>query len=406
MNKRASRMMKVFPWYSAFEGDLLFYIAVDTLFLTVVKNFSSAQVVSLASVSNFACILLQFPILGIIHKIGNTASVRCGAFFLLLSAIFITVGSNYWVIVLGRIFHDVAAIFKSASVVALENCLDDADSRQEFIKIRTQGNTIYAIITMLISFVASLMFNFNHYLPMLGCITTCLIGFILSFFVVDYTKYNKLNFKKKEKVKIHYSKFVVLAIVVYGLFYPVVTSGQSDGKLFIQQNLLAELSIDNTSLVIGGIICFSRIVRVVSNMLFARIYKRYYLKVGIMLTVSLGLSIALLLFGSFVPQLFIRITAMALGYMIILFIRDPFRLYIQDVLFDHTPKEQHQTLMTLMEFAVKVGTTGTGFLFTLVLLKYSMAVVMAITLFIAVIEIILSVWLYRLINQHQSCECF
>ena len=149
-----------------------------------------------------------------------------------------------------------------------------------------------------------------------------------------------------------------------------------------------------------------RIVRVVSNMLFARIYKRYYLKVGIMLTVSLGLSIALLLFGSFVPQLFIRITAMALGYMIILFIRDPFRLYIQDVLFDYTPKEQHQTLMTLMEFAVKVGTTGTGFLFTLVLLKYSMAVVMAITLLIAVIEIILSVWLYRLIMQRQSCECF
>ena len=185
--------------------------------------------------------------------------------------------------------------------------------------------------------------------------------------------------------------------MVYGLFYPVVTSGQSDGKLFIQQNLLAELSVDNTSLVIGGIICFSRVVRVVSNVLFARIYQRYYLKVGIMLTVSLGLSIALLLFGSFVPQLFIRITVMALGYMIILFIRDPFKLYIQDVLFDYTPTEQHQTLMTLMEFAVKVGTTGTGFLFTLVLLKYSMVVVMAITLFIAVIEIALSIWLYKLI---------
>lgn len=39
-----------------------------------------------------------------------------------------TAGPNYRVIVLGRIFHDVAAIFKSTSVVALENCLDDADS--------------------------------------------------------------------------------------------------------------------------------------------------------------------------------------------------------------------------------------------------------------------------------------
>lgn len=400
MNKKAKRIRKVYPWYWAFEGDLLFYIAIDTLFLTVVKNFSSAQIVSLASVSTFVCILLQFPILWIIRRIGNTASVRCGAFFLLLSSIFITLGPNYWIIVLGRVFHDVAGIFRSASVVALENCLDNTDSRREFVQIRTQGSTIYAVITMLISFVASLMFNYNHYLPMLGCITTCIIGFILSFFIVDYTKYNKLNYKKNEKVKIHYNKFVVLAIVVFGVFYPVVTSGQSDGKLFIQQNLLAELSVDNTALIIGGILCFSRIVRVVSNMLFIKIYTKYRLKIGMLLTFSLGLAIAFLLFGSFISPLLFKITVMALGYVIILFIRDPFRLYIQDILFDHTSKEQHQTLLTLMEFAVKVGTAGTGFLFTLVLLKYSMAIVMTITLFIAIAEIVLSIWLYKLILGH------
>jgi len=92
---------------------------------------------------------------------------------------------------------------------------------------------------------------------------------------------------------------------------------------------------------------------------------------------------------------------MSLGYMIILFVRDPFRLYIQDILFDYTPKEQHQTLMTLMEFGVKVGTAGTGFVATLVLLKYSMAVVMAITLCIAIVEITLSIWLYRLVKQNE-----
>lgn len=402
MNKKAHRMMKVYPWYYAFEGDLLFYIAIDTLFLTVVKNFSSAQVVSLASVSTFACILLQFPILGIIRKIGNTASVRIGALFLLLSAIFITIGPNYWLVVLGRIFHDVAGIFRSASVVALENCLDEAENRQEFVKIRTQGNTLYATITMLISFVASLMFNCHPYLPMVGCITTCSIGLILSFFVADTTPYNKLSRKARTKVKLNYNKFILLAIVVFGLFYPVVTSGQSDGKLFIQQNLLAELSVDNTSLIIGAIVCISRIVRVVSNIVFMKLYMKYRTWMGIILTLMLGTSISCLLFGSFIAPLFVRITVMSLGYMIILFVRDPFRLYIQDVLFDYTPKEQHQTLMTLMEFAVKVGTAGTGFVATLVLLKYSMAVVMAITLCIAIIEITLSIWLYKLVKGNGS----
>lgn len=401
MNKKMKRIRKVYPWYWAFEGDLLFYIAVDTLFLTAVKNFSQAQIVSLASVSTFVCILLQFPILGIIRKIGNTASVRYGGFCLLLSAVLITAGPNYWVVVLGRVFHEVAGIFRSASVVALENCLDNTGDRDDFVKIRARGNTIYAIITMLISFVASLMFNYNHYLPMIGCITTCLIGFVLSFFIVDHTKYNKLNYNQNKKVKIQYNKFVILAIAAFGLFYPVVTSGQSEGKLFIQQNLLAELSLDDTSLIIGAILCVSRIVRVVSNILLVRIYEKCRAKMGILLTFSLGLSIAFLLFGSFITPLFIKIIIMALGYVIILFIRDPFKLYIQDILFDYTPKEQHQTLLTLMEFAVKIGTAGTGFIFTLVLLKYSLTVVMAISLFVAIVEIVLSLWLYKLIIQYK-----
>jgi hypothetical protein len=98
VDKSINRFVKVFPWYSGFTGDLLFYIAIDTLFLTIVKNFSPAEIVSIASVSQLVCIALQFPILFIIRKIGNTASIRTGALFLLLSAIFITFGKNYYLV--------------------------------------------------------------------------------------------------------------------------------------------------------------------------------------------------------------------------------------------------------------------------------------------------------------------
>ena len=109
MNKGANRFLKLFPWYSGLTGDLLFYIAIDTLFLTIVKNFSPAEIVSITSLSQMICIALQFPVLFIIKKIGNTASVRTGAFFLLLSAVLITFGKSYYLVLLGRIFHDVAA---------------------------------------------------------------------------------------------------------------------------------------------------------------------------------------------------------------------------------------------------------------------------------------------------------
>lgn len=397
MERKVNRFIKLYPWYAGITGDLLFYIAIDTLFLTIVKNFSAAQVVALSSLSQFACIALQFPLLFLIKRIGNTHSARSGAFCLLASALLITFGKNFYLVLLGRVLHDVALILREASTVMLENNLDLVDKRSDFVRLRTSANTIYAVITMLISFVASLMFNLNNYLPMFGCITTCSIGFLLSLFMKDYSDYDKIAAvpTKREKVKIHYGKFLILALVVFSIFYPVIATGQTEGKLFIQENLLADFNTDNTALVLGGIVCVSRIVRVFSNILFAKLYEKYQKAMIIALPVMLCTAIASLLFGSFIPLVFLRIAVMSFGYIIILFARDPYKLCIQDAIFEKTPKEQHQTLLTIMQFGVKIGTAAMGLSFSALLLQYPMALVMSIIFVIAAIEIFLSIWLYR-----------
>ncbi len=404
MNKNVNRFIKVYPWFSGLTADLLFYIAIDTLFLTIVKNFSAAQIVSLASFSQFACIALQFPVLFLIKRIGNTASTRVGAISMLLSAVLITAGKNYYLILLGRLFHDVSVVFKTASFVALENNLDLINKRKDFVRLRASANTVYAVITMLISFVASYMFNLNPYLPMMGCITACAIGVILSFLMKDCSAYNKMTYKKenKVKVKIHYNKFIILAIVVYSFFYPIVNNGQTDGKLFIQQQVLLDFNVDNTSLIIGAIVCISRIIRVVSNLAFSKLYYKYQAKMGIALPVMLSSSIAFMLFGSFIPQVFVKIIVMGIGYTIILFARDPFKLYMQDVIFENTPKEQHQTLLTMLEFGVKLTTAGMGLGFSAVLISYPMIVVMALMLAVSMIDIVLSIKLYRMVLIKKS----
>ena len=404
MNKEINRFIKIFPWYSGLTADLLFYIAIDTLFLTVVKNFSAAQIVSLTSFAQFACIALQFPILFIIKRIGNTASTRVGAIFLLISAILITMGKSYYLVLLGRLFHDVSVIFKTASFIALENNLDLIDKRSDFVRLRASANTVYAVLTMFISFVASYMFNLNNYLPMIGCIIACAIGVILTFLMKDCSDYNKITYKKenKEKVKIHYSKFIILAIVVYSLFYPIVNNGQTDGKLFIQQQILLDFDIDNTSLIIGAIVCVSRIIRVFSNVVFAKLYNKYQGKLGLALPIMLSCSIAFMLFGSLIPQVVIKIIVMGIGYTIILFARDPFKLYMQDVIFENTPKEQHQTLLTMLEFGVKSTTAGIGLGFSAILINYPMIIVMALMLAISTIDIVLSIKLYKMVLIERS----
>lgn len=397
MEKRVKRFARLFPWHHGFIGDLLFYVAIDTLFLTVVKNFSASEIVSLTSLSQLICIALQFPILFVIKKIGNTASVRTGGVLILLSSLLITFGPSYLTVLLGRIFHDAAAIFKSASVVMLENNLDLVDGRRDFVKLRTRANTVYAVITMIISFVASLMFNLNNYLPMICCVFTCFVGFVITLFMKDYSAYDKISQKdnEKKKVKVGFSKIVLLILVVYAVFYTIVNNGQNEGKLFIQEHLMLDFDVEATALIIGAIVCISRIVRVFSNIVFAKLYEKYDFVMGIILPGLLATSIGLLLIGSFIPSIIIKIVVMTLGYIIILFVRDPFNLYIQDVLFLSTPKEQHQTLLTVLTLAVKIAGAGFGLAFSAILLEYPMIVVITIMLVIAVIEIALSTVLYR-----------
>ena len=406
MQNKIGRFTKLYPWYSGLSGDLLFYIAIDTLFLTVVKNFSPSQIVFITSFSQFVCIALQFPLLFVIQRIGNTNSIRAGAFCLLLSSILITVSKSFYLVLLGRVFHDVAAILRTASFVALENNLDLIDRRHDFVRLRTSANTVYSVITMIISFVASLMFNLNPYLPMIGCITTCATGFFLTLFMQDCSNYNKIPKKTQtgQRIKIHYSKFIIMAIVVYAIFYPIVTTGQNEGKLFIQQNLLLEFNTENTSLILGVMICISRIIRVFSNILFVRLYQQYQKKMGVVLPILLGCAIGFLLFGSDVPLVLGKIIIMSTGYVIILFVRDPFRVYMQDVIFENTPKEQHQTLLAVLEFGVKVGTAGMGLSFSAILLRFPMTLVMVLVFVIAVLEILLSIKLYNIVCCAKTAE--
>ncbi len=81
MKQELKRVSRIYPWYSGLSGDLMFYIAISSIWLTEVKDFSAFQVTLLTTVSSLFGIILQIPILRIIKKIGNTTSIRVGSFF-------------------------------------------------------------------------------------------------------------------------------------------------------------------------------------------------------------------------------------------------------------------------------------------------------------------------------------
>lgn len=406
---KLKRFNKIFPWYDGLSGDLLFWIAIDTLFLTVVKKFTAAQIVSLTSISMIINILLQVPLLKIIHKIGNTKSVRLGSLLMLVSSILLTFGRNYLTIVIGKIFYEMAFTFQNMINAVLKNNLELQHKENEYIKYRTKANTIYALVTMIISFVASIMFNINNYLPMIGCITFCIICFILSWYMVDYSKDDKKiieNNKERNKGKIQHTKIIVFILISYGLFYPIVNSGQSNGKLFIQQELLKLYDVEKTALIIGAILCVSRIVRLISNIKFDKIHKKYKDKVGIILSVSLSLSLVLMIIGYNISSIpVIKFGIMSLGYIIILFIRDPFKVYMQDLALKNTDKKSQQTLLTTMELSRKIVRTIISLSFTAILVNNPMVLVISILVVLSIVEVFVSLYLYKMIiNKNQKIE--
>lgn len=405
--QKIKKFYKIFPWFAGLSSDLLFWVAIDTLFLTVVKNFSASQIVSLTTVSLMCCIALQMPILKIIKKIGNTKSVRLGSFIVLMSSLLITFGSNYIIIVLGRALVEIGWTFQNMANVILKNNLEMEQREEEYVKIKTKGTTIYAIVTMIISFIASLMFNLNNYLPMIGCILFCLICFLLSYNIEDFSNYDKAKEEKqyKTKGKIKYSKIVVVLLISYGVFFAVVNSGQSNGKLFIQQELLLNFNVEDTALIIGIILSFSRIIRVISNMAFNKVYNRYKDKIGVILSVFLCTSTIFMVIGFFIKNFIIlKFSIMGIGYIIILLVRDPFKVYMQDLALKNSEKENQKTLLTTMELSRKIVRTIISLSFTLILIDNPLIVVISMLCLLGIIEILVSIKLYKLVLRLEEVK--
>ena len=318
--------------------------------------------------------------------------------FLIASAL-LTLGEKYIVIMLGQILYELAFTFRNMANAILKNNLELQNEASEYIKIKTRANTVYAVATMIVSLIVSTMFNMNNYLPMFGCMSVCFICFILAFGIVDYSN-NKSITENRKKEKIQYGKIILLLIIIYGLFYTIVNQGQSNGKLFIQQQLLLNYDVAKTATVIGIIVFVSRIVRVISNMSFSKIYEKYQTKMGMIFPIMLSIAILNMILGSIIENnLTLKFIIMSIGYIIIVFIRDPFEVYMQDLALKNVGQDKQQTLLTIMELASKIGRAIIGVSFSIILLKEPMISIIIILLILSIAEILMSIKLYKMVNE-------
>lgn len=66
--KKINRSIKIYPLFASFTGDLIFFVPIDTLILTLVKGLNASQITAMTMASLIICILFQKIILAIVKK--------------------------------------------------------------------------------------------------------------------------------------------------------------------------------------------------------------------------------------------------------------------------------------------------------------------------------------------------
>lgn len=404
-NTYLKNFYKIFPLFNGLTGDLLFYVAIDTLFYTIVKGFSPDMLSLLTTVSALFCIILKIPITKIIEKIGNTNSVRVGTFGLILASVIITFSGNFILIMIARIIYLVSIVFKNMDNVMLKNNLILQNKEDDYARIISKSNTVYATITMIIAFIAGSLFNINNYLPMYLCIMFCVITFLMSFYLKDISVNDKQNKKEKAlKQKIKISKIIFMVLFFYGIFQALIDIGQGNSKLLIQYELTNIYDVTLTATYLSVIITISRIARIVGNITFGKLYTKCKDKISVILCTMIILSFTLLTIGYFFNyNVLIKFVLMAIGFCIILAIRDSFKLYIYDLALKISTEKERQAVTIYLEFARRIGSTIVSLMATAILAKVTLIYVIICLLMLAVIELVLSIKIYKMIKKEGMC---
>ena len=154
--------------------------------------------------------------------------------------------------------------------------------------------------------------------------------------------------------------------------------------------LLCDLfDAEKTALLLGAILTISRVVRVISNWVFVRVYRKTKGHTGWILACLMLSSLLLSIFGSLLTPVWLKLTAMAIGYIIILFVRDPFTLFMQDIVLTATPKDQHGSALTMLRMGFKIAGAGLGLISSAILLKFPMIAVLGMLAVFAFAEVII-----------------
>ena len=351
MSGKIKLALKLYPFYEATSGDLLFFSVIQTLFLIQVKGFSAAQIAMIILVADIVDMALEYPSYRAIQRLGNSRACVIGGIMPLLGILFITIGQSLPLIVIGRILFVSAGNFQSMAGAAARNNLVMVGEKEQYAKLFSKGNTIYSAASMAAAVLVPFLFSINRYIPSVLCIVTCAAITAISFFIKDYTEQSVLPESKEEKPsRAKIGKGLWLLLVVFCLFFCSGAVFANNTEIFLTNRLGELVTEQNTIFIFGAVMWLLRMVRLGTNVLLPKILDRLKDKIviiaaSVMMSAFLVIGIsALAARKSMTPVLLAGI-----AYVLVKGIFwDPLRTFLRMTAVDTNSKNKQQSMLMLL----------------------------------------------------------
>lgn len=196
--QKRKQNMKLYSMYRAISMDLIFYYAIEFLFLTQVKHISASEVVLKTSFYALFMILLQIPANILIYKIGTRKSTILANIFNTASILIVIFAKDLVSLIIAEFFSAICFSIKDISDTTLLNMsIPEGEKKGEiFSKIEGRGNKNYYYINAITSFLAGYLYIINPYIPVIGTLLIAISATILS---VGFQEIKESKSTEKEK---------------------------------------------------------------------------------------------------------------------------------------------------------------------------------------------------------------
>ncbi len=235
MTKARKQNMKIYSIYRAIAVDLVFYYAVEFLFLTQVKHISGADIVLATGFYAVFMIVFQIPASILVDRMGTRRCTILANIFNSVFVILIMCCENLGTLILAQFISAICFSLKDISDTTLiRYSIPETKKKGDiYSKLEGKGRRSYFLLNACTSFCAGFLYVINPYIPMVAslCITIVATIISLGFRDIEEEK-SKMETKEKPTIKNYMQellqgmKFIIKSQRLRSLFlYAGVTWG-------------------------------------------------------------------------------------------------------------------------------------------------------------------------------------